>query len=88
MCHTEYEGNDFSPWVSAQGRSFMVGRGGGGCQIFRTRIGFIRPPLCKPLPSLLIAVAGPLIERNLPHALSLSEFSGWRFGLVPQIGML
>lgn len=39
------------------------------------------------LPSLLIAVAGPLIERNLPHALSLSEFSGWRFGLVPQIGV-
>ena len=35
----------------------------------------------------MIAVAGPFIERSLPHALSLSEFSGWRFGLVCQIGV-
>eukprot|EP00668_Euglena_longa_P010719 GGOE01012996.1.p1 GENE.GGOE01012996.1~~GGOE01012996.1.p1 ORF type:complete len:523 (-),score=81.72 GGOE01012996.1:163-1731(-) len=35
----------------------------------------------------MIAYAGPLIDRNLPRALSLSEYSGWRFGVVAQIGV-
>jgi len=47
---------------------------------FAGMIGLVFYSLASGLPVLLIAFCGPLIERKLPHALSLSDFMGWRFG--------
>ncbi|KAL4441843.1 hypothetical protein ABPG77_003759 [Micractinium sp. CCAP 211/92] len=45
-------------------------------------IGLVFYSLSSGLPVIMVAFAGDLIRRKVPHVLSLTDFMGWRFGYV------
>ncbi|KAI7843654.1 hypothetical protein COHA_002556 [Chlorella ohadii] len=43
-------------------------------------IGLVMYSLASGLPVIMVALAGNVIRRKVPHVLSLTDFMGWRFG--------
>lgn len=45
-------------------------------------IGLVMYAVSSGLPVIMIAYAGDIIQKKVPHVLSLTDFIGWRYGWV------